>query len=155
MARKLCPACKKVNAGSATACSCGHTFPAESIVLPQEGKRCPVCGTGNPRAAATCHCGFHFDDNPDEVRGLLEGRAVTGLILLIAAPFGIATGVGVILVGLLKMGMALAAFSITGALKGVVMRQNARRGLRELAISHPPLPAARVVTKREGSDVKD
>jgi hypothetical protein len=69
MARKICPACKKLNAGSATQCRCGHEFAASTIVERQRTtKRCPSCQLPQPRLLEICGCGHEFA----EIRELRE-----------------------------------------------------------------------------------
>jgi hypothetical protein len=148
VARKVCPSCKKLNAGSATTCACGHEFATSSIVLPKEPKVCPACGRGNAQTARQCRCGLDFTLPPDELRETLQAQVVNGWILAAIGPFGIAAGVGGILVGFVRTGFLLCATSIASALKGLRMRSLARAGQRELAAAHPPLPVAVVVRDR-------
>lgn len=143
MARKVCPSCKKLNAGSAAACSsCGQAFNAASIVKRTKPKQCPLCGTGNPQSAHTCHCGYHFDENPDEIRERLRDRSHAGTAMMI---FGIVGVAGFLVMrvyaNLISWGVMVASVSL-GA-KGLHVRAVARGHLRELDKS--ALPAAKIV----------
>jgi hypothetical protein len=142
MARKFCPACNKLKAGSATECECGHVFDAASIVAVAAPKICPHCGAGNPQKAHTCHCGRHFDLDDHETRAVMVRRRnrgqwmfFTGLVTLgldIASyVFGGPSTMWLIL---------LPAFLISNGLRMVV---GASRDLREHD-AQPRLPQATV-----------
>ena len=78
MARKLCPACRRMNAGSATTCtSCGQAFDPSSIVSPVRLKTCPACAAKSRLALERCGCGHVFED-VQELRAELTDRVHVG-----------------------------------------------------------------------------
>ena len=141
MARKICPACKKLNGGSAAACECGHAFPASSIVAAQRTtKRCPSCRSEQPLLLETCGCGQQFMEIV-ELRAELVGelhsawaRIVIGFVVLAAcAGIAIATS-GTWLVGLIG-GVML-------GVRGLMRRADARAALRNIDAAAGTLPRA-------------
>src|SRR5262245_27491591 len=80
MARKVCPACKNLNGGSAVTCSsCGHAFDSSTVVSAWRPtmRRCPGCKTQNNPLLYTCGCGHVFED-VQEFREQLEDRVRVG-----------------------------------------------------------------------------
>ncbi len=101
MARKFCPACNRLNGGSAIACpQCGHAFDAASIPsapsapsavgVAKPAKVCLVCGTRNLPTAQVCDCREPLDTNVDDARAVLQGRRTNGAILAGVSLAGVA-----------------------------------------------------------------
>ncbi len=143
MARKVCPACKKLTGASATDCECGHTFPESSIVAARRTtKQCPSCRTAQPLLLEVCACGHQFEDVV-ELRAELVGRVhvawsyiVIGVLVLGGcAGIALATS-GVWIIGLFG-GVIL-------ALRGLMSRADARAALRDIDDAAGTLPNARV-----------
>jgi len=145
MARKICPACKHLNGGSATSCSsCDQPFDPASVVAAGRPttRRCPGCSAEVPRALETCACGHTFTD-VREHREHLEDRVRVGwsymalgaALLGASAVLTIATSGSFIIVlvgGPLLIG------------RGFVVRRHAKADLTELrAVGQ--LPTASVV----------
>ena len=143
MARKLCPACNKLNAGSATSCACGHAFATESIVPAcRTTKECPACRTEQPKLLARCGCGHEFTDivelREEQVSRVHLGWIYIGLgTVLLAACIGITivtSGTWVVF----SFGGLLLAF------RGLMIRTDARATVRAIDGATGELPSAKV-----------
>ena len=147
MARKFCPACNKLNAGSASQCRCGHAFAASTIVHPRTTKQCPACKREQPLLLEVCGCGHGFDD-VRELREELEERvrigwsyAALGFIV-----FAIATA---IMVATNLIWIAASFGGVGLACRGLFMRADARAELRTLRAVAGVLPSAKLVRRPE------
>ena len=145
MARKIRPACKHLNGGSATACSnCDHAFDPASVVPAGRPKtrRCPACAVEVPRTLETCECGHTFTDVREQ-REHLEDRVRVGWSYIV---------LGAALVG----GSAILTIATSGSFifvlaggpiliaRGFVTRRHAKAELAELRMVGQ-LPTASVV----------
>jgi hypothetical protein len=145
VARKFCPSCNKLNAGSATRCACGHAFAASTIVKARRTtKRCPACQREQPRLLQVCGCGHEFGD-VREVRQELEERVRIGWSY-------VALGATVLLVCTLIIMIATSGMWIIGAFVGVTLvirgfltRADARSQLRDIEMAAGALPSAKVI----------
>ena len=147
MARKFCPACNKLNAGSATRCHCGHEFAASTIVQPRTSKHCPECKREQPLLLEVCGCGHRFED-VRELREELEERVRMGwsYVALGVTLFAIGTGI-MIATSFLWMFAAFGGVALAG--RGFATRADARAELRALRAVAGVLPSAKVVRRPE------
>ena len=124
-------------------CECGHAFPASSIVAAvQTSKRCPACRSEQPLLLERCGCGHEFKDVValrGELLGHLHGawaRILIGLLALLLCGAIALTMSGMWTLGLFG-GVML-------AVRGLMMRADARAGLREIDSATGTLPSARL-----------
>jgi hypothetical protein len=149
MARKLCPACRWMNAGSAKECSrCGAAFDAASMVAPTRPREmlhpCPQCAIEVARLTETCVCGHVFSD-VRELREQLEHRASVGTSQIVIGAFGLAGCTALMIVSYGVFGIFWFG---GGALiaRGIATRKHAKASLAEIRTSsRGELPAAKVV----------
>jgi hypothetical protein len=142
--RKVCPTCKKLNAGSTTACVCGHVFAASTIVKAfRTTKRCPACQEEQPLLLQVCGCGHEFVDIR-EAREQLEERVrigwsyvAIGATLLLAC-----TGIMIATSGAWLFG-SFGGVMLLG--RGIVTRGDARSQLRAIQTAAGALPSAKVL----------
>ncbi|MDB4955839.1 MAG: hypothetical protein JWO36_3408 [Myxococcales bacterium] len=145
MARKVCPACKKLNGGSATECSCGHTFEASSIVAARRTtKRCPSCQVELPRLRQQCGCGYAFSDIA-ELRDELVSRVHLGWWYMALGAVIVAGTVGAFLMGVSVLFIFASFFGVTLGVRGLTMRVDALSVLRDIGKSARSLPSAKIV----------
>jgi hypothetical protein len=155
MARKLCPACKVVNAGSATQCRCGHAFDVSTMVVSKPVRRCPLCGlVADSPGAASCRCGYDFDSAPSTVRPQIELRKKYGWIWIFTGISCVVLSVGVLFVQVLLGGLT-AIFGAYLIAKGMSTLSWTRSLLRDLDAEARQLPAARVVSDPKDSVRRD
>jgi hypothetical protein len=144
VARKFCPECNKLNAGSAAHCPCGHVFAASTIVKARRTtKRCPACQQEQPRLLHVCGCGHEFGDIR-AVREELEEQVRIGwsYVALGATAFVICTGIMIVTSGMWIIGM----FGSVGLLvRGFVTRADARSALSDIQKAAGALPSAKVI----------
>lgn len=144
VARKFCPACNKLNAGSAAQCPCGQAFEATSIVAARRTtKGCPACRQDLPRLMQFCLCGHEFED-VRELRGELEEQVRIGWSNVALGTIGL-----VILVALMFYTSFLLVLGCLGcaalAVRGVLTRSEALTQLRAIDTAVSALPLAKVV----------
>jgi hypothetical protein len=149
MARKFCPSCNKLNAGSATRCRCGYAFAASTIRQARRTtKRCPACQQEQPRLLQVCGCGHEFGDI-HEVREQLEERVRIGwsYIALGTTALLVCTGITIATSGIWIIG---AFCGVTLIARGFATRADARWQLRDIQAAARALPSAKVVRTPQG-----
>jgi len=147
MARKFCPACNKLNGGSATRCRCGHEFAASTIVQPRTTKHCPSCKREQPLLLEVCGCGHSFDD-VRELREELEESVRMGWSYVVLGVLLFAIGIGIMIATSL-IWLAASFGGVALAVKGFFARADARAELRALRAAAGVLPSAKVVGQRD------
>ena len=147
MARKFCPKCKRMNAGSAKTCDCGYTFASSEMVAPkpmaQMRKRCPGCGSQQPLLLEKCGCGYEFA-NVVELREELVSRVhvAWSYVALGAALLGVS-----VVISIASSGKWI-VFSVGGVMlvvRGFLRRADARAALRQIDAAAGSLPPAKIV----------
>ena len=147
MARKVCPACKKLNGGSAVTCSrCGVAFDSSTVVSASRPtmRRCPGCKTQSNPLLYTCGCGHVFED-VQEFRDQLEDRVRVGWSYFVLGMLGF---VACVALTILTSG-AFAILWIGGgflAARGLMIRRAAKLSLNEMRKVNDGLPSVRVVS---------
>ncbi len=146
MARKFCPVCNHLNGGSAVDCVCGHVFAASTVVVPKKTKTCPKCLHEQPKLLETCDCGHTFVDIEDRRIDLeiLLGKGSTRLVLGVAL-FVVSALLTISLKGVLLL-LISPFFGVYLVIQGLVMRADARTGLRELAGAKASLLPAKLLS---------
>ena len=143
MARKICSACRRLNAGSATQCRCGHEFAASTIMEPRRTKkRCPGCRLDQPLLLEVCGCGHEFAD-VRELREQLEDRVRVGwsYVALGATVLSVSTAIVIATSGMWLIG----AFAGVGLVaRGITTRGDARARLRDVRTAAGTLPRAEI-----------
>jgi hypothetical protein len=149
VARKFCPSCNKLNAGSAARCACGHAFDVSTIVKQRTTKRCPECRQDQPLLLQVCGCGHEFDDIR-EVREELQERVRIGwsYIALGATVLALCTGIMVVTSLTWIIGSFGGAFLMA---RGFSTRADARAQLSDIEKAARALPSAKVVREADRS----
>jgi hypothetical protein len=144
VARKFCPACNKLNAGSAAQCTCGQTFEAKAIVASRRTtKDCPACRQDLPRLTQFCLCGHEFED-VRELRGELEEQVRIGWSNVALGVIGLA--IFVALMFYTSFLLMLGCFGCAAlAVRGVLTRSDALTQLRAIDTAVSALPLAKIV----------
>ena len=143
MARKLCPACNKLNAGSARECVCGHTFAEASIVAARRTtKRCPACRAELPRLMQRCGCGHEFEDIL-ELRQQLVSRIHAGWSYLAVGTLVVGACVAIMMTTSMMWILGLIG-GVVLMLRGLMTRADARSALRSINKAVGELPSAKV-----------
>jgi hypothetical protein len=144
VARKFCPECNKLNAGSATQCACGHAFAASTIVKARRTtKPCPACQQEQPRLLQVCGCGHEFGDIR-EVREDLQEQVRIGwsYVALGATALLVCTGIMIVSSGTWLIG---AFGGVAVLVRGFLTRAEARSQLSDIDRAAGALPSAKVV----------